>query len=321
MMHPKLRWVIFTAALGVLACSGDPTADLRNGIDHLTASPTNVLVAQGDSVAITVQAIDAQGNVIATEFTGTTADPQLSFKKDDSFIPVYDAENHLVPPTSSTRARFFVKALGLTSGTVTVSGGGSSRDISVLSSPTALGLAYTPAPPLDNVGLFDTISVAPPAGLSFDVTIPPTITGAPGAPLVTDFTASNLSFVPAGGTSGSLTLQVLFDFAGGTSGALLTDSVIITKPGGGLATGALATAPAISVPASGSSEILYDAAAMNGSGDCLGSEGVPCRFYRIDLAAATTMDFAASWFDDPAGVGATTDLGVYMVDAGGNDSG
>ena len=176
----------------------------------------------------------------------------------------------------------------------------------MLSSPTALGLAYTPAPPLDNVGLFDTISVAPPAGLSFDVTIPPTITGAPGAPLVTDFTASNLSFVPAGGTSGSLTLQVLFDFAGGTSGALLTDSVIITKPGGGLATGALACS-GYSVPASGSSEILYDAAAMNGSGDSC-SEGVPCRFYRIDLAAATTMDFAASWFDDPAGVGATTDL-------------
>jgi len=321
MMHPKLRWVMLTAALGALACSGDPTADLRNGIDHLTASPTDIQVSQGDSVAITVQAIDEQGNVVATDFTGTTADPQLDFQKDNSFIPVYDAENHLVPPTSPTRARFFVKALGLTSGTVTVSAGGKSRDLTVLSSPTALGLAYTPAPPLDNVGLFDTISVAPPAGLSFDVSVPPTIAGAPGAPLVTDFTATNLSFVPAGGTSGPLTLQVLFDFAGGTSGALLTDSVIITKPGGGLATGALATAPTISVPASGNSEILYDAAAMNGSADCLNSEGVPCRLYKIVLPAATTMDFSASWFDDPAGVGATTDLGVYMVDAGGNDLG
>ena len=99
MMHPKLRWVMLTAALGALACSGDPTADLRNGIDHLTASPTDIQVSQGDSVAITVQAIDEQGNVVATDFTGTTADPQLDFQKDNSFIPVYDAENHLVPPT------------------------------------------------------------------------------------------------------------------------------------------------------------------------------------------------------------------------------
>src|SRR4030095_6898910 len=140
MMHPKLRWVMLTAALGVLSCSGDPTADLRNGIDHLTASPTDIQVLQGDSVAITVQAIDAQGNVVATDFTGTTADPLLDFKRDDSFIPVYNDQNQLIPPTSPTRARFFVKALGLTSGTVTITAGGTSRDLSVLSSPTALGL-------------------------------------------------------------------------------------------------------------------------------------------------------------------------------------
>ncbi|HEY7028376.1 MAG TPA: pre-peptidase C-terminal domain-containing protein [Gemmatimonadales bacterium] len=312
---------MLTAALGFLACHGDPTDSLRNGIDHLTSSPTDVQVNQGDSVAITVQAVDEQGNVVATDFTGTKTDPLIDFQKDNSFIPVYNEQNQLVPPTSPTRARFFVKALGLTSTTVTVSAGGKTRDLAVLTVPTAIGGVYSPAPPLANVGMFDTISVAPPTGLSFDVNVAPTIAGAPGAPLVTDFTPTNLSFVPAGGTSGVLTTQVVFDYAGGTSSALLTDSVIITKPGGGLATGALATAPTIPVPASGANEVLYDAAAFNGSADCTGSEGVPCRFYKIVLAAPTTMDFAASWFDDPAGVGATTDLGVYMVDAGGNDLG
>src|SRR5262245_55684996 len=317
MMHPKLRWVMFTAALGFLACHGDPTDSLRNGVDHLTASPTDIQLNQGDSVAITVQAVDEQGNVLESDFTGTTADPQLDFKRDDSFLPVYNDQNQLVPPTSPSRARFFVKALGLTSGTVTVSAGGKSRDLAVLSQPTALGGVYSAN--VTNVGLLDTVTVTPPAGLSFDVNVPPTIAGAPGEPLVIDFTASSLSFVPAGGTNGPLTAQVLFDYAGGTSGAALTDTVIVNKPGGTAATGALATAPAIVLPASGHSYVVYDNTPFNNSEDCLNSEAVGCRLYKLDLAAPATFDINATWFG--GAVGATTDLGVYWVDAGGNDVG
>jgi len=319
MMHPKLRWVMLTAALGVLSCSGDPTADLRNGIDHLIASPTDISINNGDSVAITVQAVDEQGNVIATEFTGTTTDPQIDFKRDDSFIPVYDAENRLVPPTSPTRARFFAKALGVTAATVTVTAGGKSRDLSVVTLPTVFGGVYATDP--SNLGLLDTVSVAPPAGLTFDVNVPPTITGAPGDPLVIDFTANNLSFVPAGGTTGPLTVQVNLDYAGPGVVATLTDTTVINKPGGGTASGSFATAPAITLPASGTSYVVYDNTPFNNSADCLNSEGVACRLYRLDLAAPATFDLNATWFDDAAGVGATTDLGVYWVDAGGNDVG
>ncbi|HSE66853.1 MAG TPA: hypothetical protein VLB12_07695 [Gemmatimonadales bacterium] len=319
MMHPKLRWVMFTAALGFLACHGDPTDSLRNGIDHLTASPTDITISNGDSVAVTIQAVDEQGNVVATDFSGTSADPLVSFQKDNGFLPVYDDQNNLIPPTSPTRARFFVKALGVTFSTVTVTAGGKSRDLSVLTLPTVFGGVYATDP--SNVGLLDTVSVAPPAGLSFDVNVPPTISGAPGAPLVIDFTASNLSFIPAGGTNGPLTVQAALDYAGGGLVATLTDTTIINKPGGGTASGSFATAPVITLPASGTSYVVYDNTPFNNSADCLNSEGVACRLYRLDLAAPATFDLNATWFDDPAGVGATTDLGVYWVDAGGNDVG
>ena len=319
MMHPKLRWVLFTAALGIVACKGDPTDSLRNGIDHLTASPTNITINNGDSVAVTIQAVDEQGNALASDFTGTSADPLIDFRKDNSFLPVYNDQNQLIPPTSPTRARFFVKALGVTASTVTVSAGGKSRDLSVVTLPTVFGGTYSAN--VSNVGLLDTVTVTPPAGLSFDVNVPPTITGAPGNPLVIDFTASSLSFIPAGATNGPLTVQVNLDYAGPGLVATLTDTTIVNKPGGGAATGAFATAPAITLPASGTSYVVYDNTPFNNSADCLNSEGVGCRLYRLDLAAPATFDISASWFDDPAGVGATTDLGVYWVDAGGNDVG
>src|SRR5262245_33322481 len=125
MMHPKLRWVMFTAALGFLACHGDPTDSLRNGVSELRASPASVFVLQGDSVAIVMQAVDDQGNVLAADFSMTSSDPaNLPVTKDLSFIPVYDAAGHLVPPTDATRSRFFVKGVGLSTGTLTVTSSG-----------------------------------------------------------------------------------------------------------------------------------------------------------------------------------------------------
>jgi hypothetical protein len=317
MMHPKLRWVMLTAAFGFLACHGDPTDSLRNGVDHLTASPTDITINNGDSVAVTVQAVDEQGNVIESDFTGSSADPLIDFKRDDGFLPVYNDQNQLVPPTSPSRARFFVKALGVVASTVTVSAGGVSRDLRVVTLPTVFGGVYATAP--SNVGLLDTVTVTPPAGLSFDVSVTPTITGAPADPLVLDFTASSLSFVPAGGTNGPLTVGVLLDYAGPGVAATLTDTTVINKPSTGAAAGAFATAPPITLPASGSSYVVYDDTPFNSTPDCLNSEGVACKLYRLDLAAPATFDLNATWFN--GAVGQTTDLGVYWVDAGGNDVG
>ena len=315
MMQGKLCLVMFAAALGMVACTSDPTADLRNGVDHASSSPANLQINQGDSVGVIVEGLDEQGNRIATGFDATSTDPLVSVARDLGFIPVYDDNNQLVAPATATRARFFVKALGLTSSTMTVTAGDKQRTVPILTVPTSLGLTYTPAPPLANIGLFDTISVAPPTGLQFDVTVPPTIAGAPGDPLVTDFTATNLSFIPAGGTSGTLTSRMIFTYAGGTSGATLVDSVVLNKPAGA-GTDALATAPTIPIPTTGNNEVLYDKTGFNNTADCNNSPvGFPCRLYKIVLAAPTSFDVSATWFS--GGTGLTTDLGIYFLNAAG----
>jgi hypothetical protein len=57
-----------------------------------------VFVPQGDSVAIVTELFDEQGNKLTATFSGTSSDPaQLPVTLDNSFIPVYDAENRLVP--------------------------------------------------------------------------------------------------------------------------------------------------------------------------------------------------------------------------------
>ena len=38
--------VVLAAALATVSCSGDPTASLRNGIDHLIATPAAIFLAE-----------------------------------------------------------------------------------------------------------------------------------------------------------------------------------------------------------------------------------------------------------------------------------
>ena len=201
MMHPKLRWVMFTAAIGMLACHGDPTDSLRNGGHSLRASPGSVFVGQGDSVAIVTQLLDEQGNALAADFTMTSSDPtNLPVTKDTSFLPVYDANGVLVPPTDATRARFFVKGVGLTTGTLTATSGGITQTIPVTSTASAgtnlaVGVMSNPAPALG-----DTVTITVPAPWKLDPAA--TVFGAQGAIITTGVSAdsSSISFVPGPNT-------------------------------------------------------------------------------------------------------------------------
>lgn len=70
-----------------------------------------------------------------------------------------------------------------------------------------------------------------------------------------------------------------------------------------------ATAPEIAVPTAGNSTLLNDAGAFAGEPtDCC--FGFPPRFYKIVLAAPTTLTFTIDWFT-------AEDLGVYITEADG----
>ena len=110
MMHPKLRWVMFAAALGLVACQGILLTLYGTEPTDSALLPGPCSSRKSDSVAIVTELFDEQGNKLTATFSGTSSDPaQLPVTLDNSFIPVYDANNQLVPPTDATRARFFVK--------------------------------------------------------------------------------------------------------------------------------------------------------------------------------------------------------------------
>jgi pre-peptidase len=142
MMHSKLRWVMFAAALGlgVGACKGDPTASLRNGVNSVTSSPSFLTLRAldlvhvppiQDSAFIVIEGLDEQGNRLSGDFSATTTDPGVTVTRDLTFTPVYDGDS-LVPPKTALRARFNVKVIGGPScGIVTASIGGKHVDVPV----------------------------------------------------------------------------------------------------------------------------------------------------------------------------------------------
>ncbi len=210
MMHPKLRWVMFTAAVGIVACKGDPTDSLRNGAHGLRASPATVFVAQGDSVAILTELFDEQGNRLAATFSMTSSDPaQLPVDLDNSFIPVYDANNQLVPPTDATRARFFVKGVGLTAATLTVTSGGLTQTVPVVSFPSVVG-SHLDVGNLSSTTtvLGDTVTVTIPAPWKFSPSAV-AIATAPGRVITVDVSAdsTSLRFIPGPGIDTTVSFQ------------------------------------------------------------------------------------------------------------------
>jgi hypothetical protein len=73
-------------------------------------------------------------------------------------------------------------------------------------------------------------------------------------------------------------------------------------------TGDITTAPTLTVPTAGNSVVLNDGGSFDGVGDCCFGGGV--RFYKITLAAPTTLTGTLDWFQGQ-------DLGLYWVAADG----
>jgi hypothetical protein len=136
-MHRTTRgtWLV-VAALAALACQGDPTGDLRQGLDHLIAAPSVLFVGNGQTQNVVVTAVDAEGSEISANFRLGTIGAGLTVVQDDSFNLVYDNQGHLVQPSSPTRVRYLVTgtAAGATS-EFTVAAGGKELAITVQVQP------------------------------------------------------------------------------------------------------------------------------------------------------------------------------------------
>lgn len=201
--------VVFAAALTALSCKGDPTDSLRNGVDHLVATPSALYVDNNTTKTVIVEAVDEQGNRQAGNFQIVSVGAGITVVPDDSFNLITNSKGEQVLPSPWTRARFKVTTNVYTESQFVVSAGGEQITIPVRTSPGTLVSAISNLTP----GNGDTVTISAPAGLSFDP-LTSAVTFGPFAAVVITRTDSTISFVPPPGGSGPATVtNVLLDYA------------------------------------------------------------------------------------------------------------
>jgi Bacterial pre-peptidase C-terminal domain len=231
MVQRSLSFMVLAA--GLLSCSGDPTESLRNGVAQLTADPTQIILAQGSTVRVLVQAFDEQGNAVEAKFSATAA-AGITITFDSSFNRVFDANGKLLPQNPATRVRYVVEGDAVGASSFTVSGGGKSITVPVRVPPPAIAATISPATP----SFGDTITITLPAPAKFDFdpadtnSVLTTIGGNECKILGVSMTRDTLSCVPLPGSVGAVQLKnVLPGFGGlGPINVPTTGTIDLTLP-------------------------------------------------------------------------------------------
>lgn len=191
--------VVLAVALTALSCKGDPTDSLRNGVDHLIATPSAVFLVPNETFTILVEAVDEQGNRQGTTFNLGTVGAGITVVEDDSFNLVFDKNGNQVKPKSWPRVQYEITATdNIANTSFTVSAGGKSLTIPVRAIPdstTSLTLSTAVA------AVGDTVTATAPAGFKFTPASVVTISGAAVATLGISADSNQITFVPGPGAA------------------------------------------------------------------------------------------------------------------------
>jgi hypothetical protein len=190
------------ALLAVVGCSSEPTDELRNGIDHLEASPTQLFLEVGQTKTVQVGAVDAQGNPLDFNYEVTATGPGITVRRDSSFLPIFVDDSTLRAPATGPRFRFIVEGTGYNASSFTVSAGGQDLVVPVQVIPQA-GLAATFDD--DTVDLGQVVALTAPAGITFTDTANLSIGGEALTILSQD--ASTINFIPPPSVSSPVTIH------------------------------------------------------------------------------------------------------------------
>lgn len=219
--------VVLAAAVAMVSCKGDPTGDLRNGIDHLIAKPGAMFIHPDSSKNVLVEAVDKQGNRLAATFTLGNVGAGITVVPDDSFNLVYDTKGNLVPPKNWTRVQYIVTGVtNSSSSSFVVTAGGKTITIPVRVVPdSAPGTATSSSTP--NVG--DTVSLTAPANFLFT---PASVVSNDSAVIATvgiSADSTTIQFIPGPGAFGPVTVSgLVVQYATSISGYTMTSSNSIT---------------------------------------------------------------------------------------------
>lgn len=305
-MNRAIRRSMILVAAGVAACNGDPTGDLRNGVDHLIAAPTALFLSPGGSTNVIVEAVDEQGNRQGTGFSIGSVAPGINVVEDLAFNPIFDEDGNLIPRKRPTRVRYIVTPDAPSgSSSFVIRAGGKELTIPVRLVPDHVDAAYSDATPAPG----DTVTLTTQAPFLFRANA--TVATGGNRALIVSQNASEIRFVPIpGGTPGAAVVTgVALVYA--TTLALVIPTVAdFTTPAGFSGVDALATAPAITIPAAGAHSLFIDVGTMQEVAECDADLGALCRAYRLNLATARTFRVETTWQG-------TSDLGLYFYNSAG----
>lgn len=173
---------------------------------------------------------------------------------------------------------------------------------------TVLNATVAPATP----GTLQPVTITAPAGFVFAPLANDTVTiGGQIAVNQSGGSGNSLTVIPIPGTAGAATISGVSPSAATqfvtTLNTVQTTTAPALVPLEG--TGDITTAPELTVPGPGSGITVNDAGAFDGDGtDCCFGGAV--RFYKLTIAAPTTLTFTLDWFEGQ-------DMGVYITEADG----
>jgi hypothetical protein len=300
MKRLTLCWGISVSLVLLVACSGDPTGSLRNGVEKLNPSPSQMFLQQGKTGTVTVSATDGQGNQVETAFAIKSTGPGISVDRDPTFRPVFVNDSQLAPPATDAMFRYRVTANDLVGSSFTITAEGKDVVIPVnvtaapgtipaatvtstgtpVNTPTVLSI---PAPyqfPVDAFARFDAgdaLVVGRAAdGSTLTVLAPPGTTSAGNVSVV-------LGYLPS----------ILDSTA--TATPVTVDPTAPTLAG----TGSPTTAPDIAIPPAGGATGFFDAGTFTGA-DLTGDTSPTgfAQYYKLTIPADGDYTITTNWNND-----------------------
>jgi hypothetical protein len=229
MKHMVQRSISFIALTGMLACTGDPTGDFANGVDHLEATPTTLFIVEGTPENVVVTARDASNNPVTANFTIASVTGDISVERDVNFEPVRNSDGELEPNTHPIRVRYLVTPTTSTgTGAFTISAGGETIDISVRTTPTTLNvLTLSNASP----ALGDTVTITAPAPYKFTPASTITLTGAASVKVSTSADSTQIRFLAGPNADGPVSVTgAVLSYAPTIATFTVTSALAFTTP-------------------------------------------------------------------------------------------
>jgi hypothetical protein len=290
MMRSMCGGFLLATLAGVLACSGDPTGDLVGTGAAISAIPSSLFMAQGETKPLTVSVLDEQGN--ALEITGFQAAPgsgAVAVVEDTTYLATSAGE-------LSTSRRVNVTGQSPAATTVTVNANGQTVNVPVVvepvSAPVTLSANAVPA----NVPITITLG----EGYKFGADGNAQVNGVDAIPQSAAPDSSAITVLPPPGTVGELTVVgVVPAFAPTLSFDLPTgDTVTVDSLAPAPGTGSPSTAPPLLIPAAGAISSFFDIGTFTAP-DLTGDGGLAlAQYYRLDITEAGTYNFSVNWAND-----------------------